>query len=391
MKLDTEDLATIERRFGPLWAELAELAGSETGGSRLYCLSRYTGTSDVADEGSLTRYLGWSHLVEDSSYAAEDTDNEPILFALLVSYGDYSSTTDADAANYRYLFGQWAAGMADPLLYNVGPNERDGIGLAVRIGDSRWSENALTDLIAIMNGLVDYPLISDETHSEYEHEKQEEWWDGCHRDLLAEIDDEMIGDDEPVDLAGEFYTWESAGLTDEYADDPRDRDDLVREVFYGLMGEGSHEWTWESATSIIPRYSQALVRDLIETLFVRPAHTAYVDRHTTNTGEWCEWGGQPLSRALSAVRENRCPDRCYASSVSYRADAVPSADPAQTALFEDTASVTPVPDGRVKYGYLSEHTTETGERCSQSGVRALVGAQNQIVNDHCPDVVIEYR
>lgn len=72
MKLDTEELATIKRRFGPLWAELAELAGTETGGTRLYYLSRYVGTSDVAEEDSLTRYLGWANLTiaRSDSFAA---------------------------------------------------------------------------------------------------------------------------------------------------------------------------------------------------------------------------------------------------------------------------------------------------------------------------------
>lgn len=179
MKLTEQDQDIIRAAHGPLWLELAALCAAKTGGTRLFYLDAYARMATLPDE----RYLDWDETVIIRRFAAlEDVRTvdgstfapEPIRIAVLVSYGDYSSSTDIDAANYRWLRDSVYNTRPDPLLLDVGHSESDGLGLAVRIGDSRWSAADLTELISIVANLADYPLIADDVHAEYESEKREE-------------------------------------------------------------------------------------------------------------------------------------------------------------------------------------------------------------------------
>jgi hypothetical protein len=302
MKLTEFDQDVLRAAYGEKWTELAVLCAEETGGARLFYLDAHARIATVPG----TRCLNWDETTYQQHYAAleavpaagGDMVPGPVRLAVLVSYGDHSTTTNLDAANYRWLHHRWSENVSDPLVF--------GLGLAVRIGDPRWSEDDLTELISIMNGLVDSPLISEKAHAEYENEKREEWWDGYRRELLNEVDDVMATDDQPLDAEGEPYTWETAPLAATYADDSRDRDDLIRAELY----ERVEEWIWEGATSIWPTYGADTLTDIVGELFNRPAHVAVLDDHTvsfrtTSTAGRFPWWSGRTSRHWSATRWTR--------------------------------------------------------------------------------------
>lgn len=79
----------------------------------------------------------------------------------------------------------------------------------------------------MLEGLQDYPLISDESHSEYEDQLADEAWDAWLRD-------DMIGDLEAVALEG----WE---ITDGVESE-------LRTAYYAYE---ENEWYCESATNIV--------------------------------------------------------------------------------------------------------------------------------------------
>lgn len=70
--------------------------------------------------------------------------------------------------------------------------------------------------------------------------------------LLDEVNDAMAADGQPLDSAGEPYTWETAPLDAAYTDDPRDREDLIRTELY----ERVEEWVWEGSVFIRPVYTE---------------------------------------------------------------------------------------------------------------------------------------
>ncbi|WP_158881957.1 hypothetical protein [Amycolatopsis anabasis] len=176
---------------------------------------------------------GIDRLPDETLYAlilsdGEETEDEYAVTLTLASYSDYGGSC-CDAANVRVFrdeFG-WVSTSTDGyhgdgaawVQFGELPDTQDiGNGL-----------DMLESLANAMDRLTDYPLLSDEAHSEYEHELQEEAWvSWLEWDVKSELDDQMGG-----------YL-EIFGFTD----------NEIRELYYSYE---ENEWECESATSVVNR------------------------------------------------------------------------------------------------------------------------------------------
>lgn len=123
-----------------------------------------------------------------------------------------------------------------------------------------WLESHARDL----NYLADYPLLDDESHSELETELADDAWDQwLGRDVLRSLDN-MIG--EVTRDQDDYVDHEEFPVTADYADDPRDREDIIRDVYYTYAGEHG-EWTCEGANSATNLRHDDAVRHVAETVF----------------------------------------------------------------------------------------------------------------------------
>lgn len=280
-----------------LWADVATYA--ETHSQAFYVRDgAYVATDPDA------RSIAWSeHLSPNAAsakyYAAHDDNDKPIMFCMLASYGDYSNSSTYDASNYRVLRGIYVDGLIDPLLYEVGTNERDGLGVAVRIGDPRWSIDQVWALANMVRGLADYPVLDEMDLSEYESELAEQWWQSSgEHDVHSLIDDHFAKPPVLLDSKGQPYTWETAQLSEEFmADNPGlsglDRDDMIKDLFL-------HDATLEpqSATEVYCTDFEATAEHIARTLFAPVPHVGRIDAHSGAEGTTC-----PASWEYASVGE----------------------------------------------------------------------------------------
>lgn len=183
-------------------------------------------------------------------YALIVTDGEgtrddcPIILTL-ASYSDYGGSC-LDASNVRDLDGtpgvQVSTGGAHgsgSAWVQLGELPSNGDDIDTGIG---WLES----LANTMDGLTDYPLISDETHSEYVHELAEESWDQSLGWITRSDLDDLAGGD-----VSDF------GFTD----------DEIRDLYYGYDG---NEWTCDTATEVRnERHADAVAHVLDEMVSAR--------------------------------------------------------------------------------------------------------------------------
>ncbi|TDC92368.1 hypothetical protein E1161_13430 [Saccharopolyspora aridisoli] len=177
----------------------------------------------------------------------EPQDYFPVTLNL-ISYSDYGGT-DLDAANVRALDGTPGVNVSTNGVHGensawiqLGELPTNGEDIETGIG---W----LKHLADTMDGLTDYPLINEETHSEYVLELADEAWgqflgDDTQRDLikLAEQNDVDI----PDDLTHYGYPVEDHA---EYVEYLREKsEDTIREAYYSYE---TNEWNCETATSVV--------------------------------------------------------------------------------------------------------------------------------------------
>lgn len=180
----------------------------------------------------------------------------PITLTLM-AYGDYHGS-DLDAANVRSLDGTPGVTVSMPGRRDDGGSATVVLGemtsFANAQGDEPSAEDAimwLRDLVSTLDGLSGYPLISDQTHSEYVTELADEAWDAY---LRSDIESEL----RKMSPDGEF----------DYADvkiigDPRDGDDIIRCAYYAFE---ENEWNAENATSVVNARHDDAVRHVAETV-----------------------------------------------------------------------------------------------------------------------------
>lgn len=147
----------------------------------------------------------------------------------LASYSDYGGN-DFDAANVRALGENFSW-----VSTRTGGFHGEGaawIQLGKLPGETTIAEalDQLEELADVLDGLTDYPLIDEETHSQYVGELAEEAWDQyLESDVRSELA-ELLGCDES-DL-----------------DDFRFSEDEIRELYYSFE---DNEWNCETATSVV--------------------------------------------------------------------------------------------------------------------------------------------
>jgi len=297
------------RTVADLWESIEDTAKSQLGlhEPALFYVSDWWPGLDDAD----VRSLDWRHTVHDERiwgraivmthpelFHSDGSGEEYVRFVMLASYGDYSGST-VDAANHRYFTAAYVTGRSDPLAYEVGYNERDGVGIAVRIGDPRFDIAALSELDSEVTGLADYPSVDDMALSDYESSLQDEWWSNHGLwDLKTAVDNHFEALS-VVDSNGNPYTWETAVLASDlpYTVVDDNRDDLLETVFFS--GDTDIEWVYDNATSAHPNDVDDATEYVIGVVFAaeQPNHYGPV---TTADGDVWLTADQIAAHAVSA-------------------------------------------------------------------------------------------
>lgn len=229
-----------------LWDQLTDWAAAR---DRVHPLSTY---SEASADGNLGRSLEWRHILPSGvSFRPGDASDLDVI--ILASYGDYCGSP-VDAANYRYLStvdgGQWLDGSSDvdPLLYTVGYSERDGLALAVMVGDVNWSAHGLDRLLSIISYADDNGgCMDDETLWAYEADLKSQWWSGVGRNDIPSQIAEIAGVSEIEHLVLLPATKEKIKAGQSLSDLMRDAVSYVIE-----LSEVGTDWTSNGATEMYP-------------------------------------------------------------------------------------------------------------------------------------------
>ncbi|GAB3475349.1 hypothetical protein [Amycolatopsis cihanbeyliensis] len=189
-------------------------------------------TSIAHDERGYSRYA--DRIEDEHLYAlivsdGEETDGYGPVTLTLAEYCDYGGSC-VDAANVKSFDGEFG-------WVSTSTNGVHGSGSAwVQLGELPDIDDidnglAMLEMLAdTMDGLTDYPLISDEAHSEYVNELAEEAWD------------QFLGWDVRSELA------ELLGCDEYHLDDFQFSEDEIRELYYSFE---DNEWNCETATSVV--------------------------------------------------------------------------------------------------------------------------------------------
>lgn len=202
-------------------------------------------TSLTVEDGRWSRY-GTEEIPAEQLYALIVSDGEgtadwaPVTLTL-AEYSDYGGHC-CDAANVRSLEGTpgvtvskhgiHGAGSAWLILGELPDLEDVDNGIAI-----------LEDLADTFDRLTDYPLISDEDHSDYVTELAEEAWEQwLGSDVVSEL----------AELAGcDTYEFEDFGYGEE----------TIREMYYSYE---ESEWNCETATSVVNARHDDTVKSIFD-------------------------------------------------------------------------------------------------------------------------------
>jgi hypothetical protein len=168
-------------------------------------------------------------------------------------WGDYVGSV-LDRANYESLLETFGN---DGFYINAGYHEYHALQLVTDqrepmfpdlyggIEEDETIRERLVSLVQIFSRLEsDYPLISDEKHSEVLDTLAEEYWDDC---LWREIPDDLH-DMFPDDIQpGEEWA-QLRRLRNAYPPGLRGHDDVFRDSYFGYEG---NEWVAETATNVV--------------------------------------------------------------------------------------------------------------------------------------------
>lgn len=205
----------------------------------------------LAAGGRLLRIAGWSRLdqllhgdfVAYRDLVPADHDEQDALLVELLSYSDYGGS-DLDAANVEALedmFTPYA------FVHLYGPH--GSVGLAVPFGRPLPEDpgcEQLSRLVATVEGLLDCPLVDEETHSRYVEELADAAWSQwLSFDVVRELEDYA-----PDDAASDAL-FDCGGET-------------LRDAYYGYEG---NEWQCETATSVTNLRHDEAVRHVAACVF----------------------------------------------------------------------------------------------------------------------------
>jgi hypothetical protein len=194
----------------------------------VYAVSEYTALAP--DRIVPGESLGWS-AVRPLPYTA---NTQRLVMIRDAGWGEYDNSSTYNRSNYRVLvesYGDWL------VTINNG-NDRDGRGLALIVGSV-----VPTELLRIIDGLSDYPVIDESDLSELESELTEEMWD------------RWVRFDLPRDLV-------DAGVSDDVLD--QITDNSLQSAFWGVVSDLSLYPHAESADSMV--FGRDEWSDIVETL-----------------------------------------------------------------------------------------------------------------------------
>lgn len=193
-------------------------------------------------------YASWQRIEHGQNVAYDNVRpaspcDDVDLLELPVSYSDYGGS-DLDAANARALieiFGR------DTFVHLYGPH--GSVGLALPSDEPLPDDpdgEMLADLVRIVEGLRDYPIVDEGVQSAYVDELADEAWSCWLRlDLARDLDDYAPdGDASDALLACD--------------------EDELRTAYYAFEG---NEWVCETATSVVNLRHDDAMRHLAATVF----------------------------------------------------------------------------------------------------------------------------
>jgi hypothetical protein len=163
-----------------------------------------------------------------------ERDDEWVVITL-AEYSDYGGS-DLDHANVRTLRDEY--GCDTDCGGGFHGHQRAVIVLGELPESDGMSDRVerLRAIVEAIEGLNDYPVLSDSEWSELQLELADEAWDAWLRsDLIGDLEN-LLGVDDI----------EEASVRDEFKGDPRDLDDVIRCAYYEFE---DNEWVCEDATS----------------------------------------------------------------------------------------------------------------------------------------------
>lgn len=223
-----------------LWRRLIDAPGVSVDRRGGYGPARVTVPTDEE--------IGWLVL-------ANGGDGGPVepIDLVLAEYSDYHGSS-LDHANVRVLRDGFGVAVQDGPAFHGHSRAVVVLGELPAADDLEESVEQLRVLVQAMEHLADYPLLSDEAHSELETELADEAWSAyLWADIRGEITDHIAATHPSCEPIG--------GTDDEF--DVSDHEDVIRELYYGYE---HNEWMCESATSVTNLRHDDTMRHVIAAL-----------------------------------------------------------------------------------------------------------------------------
>lgn len=153
------------------WETVGDMLGGDIEG--VYEVDKYgTRDIDLGDAGSIP-YSALS-----APGPSKPDPRKSLYLSRYLSYGDYDGSTAVERSNHQVFMDEHGE---KPGVYEIyGSHGASAIGVGLWVDDE--------DIIETLAALQDYPLISDDAHSEMEIEMQQEAYEsGADRDFVHEV------------------------------------------------------------------------------------------------------------------------------------------------------------------------------------------------------------
>lgn len=184
----------------------------------------------------------------DITYAWEGAGQ--YVVDLGVTWGDYTGS-DLDRSNWNYLRDTYGE---DKFVNITDIFGCQGLALVLGVVPEDSDLDEIDSIVHDLKRLDVYPLLDEDHHSEMINEMATESWnDYLRHDVSSELEGKNYSED--------FY--DRSGWKDEYKNDPRDNEDIVRDIYYGY---DNNEWYAETATEVVNGRHDDAVRHVYETL-----------------------------------------------------------------------------------------------------------------------------
>lgn len=207
------------------------------------------------------------HLHTSDSYHTAWIRATKYVLDLGCVWGDYVGS-DLNRANYLALIESYGQ---DSFVKIGDFYGSESLGIILGELPDGWDFDMLAGLTHDLKRLEDYPLLDEEVHSQLEHDEAENAWESH---LMSDVMSELGGRDYTLDIENREL-W-----SDAYRDDPRETEDIVRDLYYSYE---QNEWTFESATSIVNNRSDEAVEHVWESIWaeLNPSQSLMAAIHKT--------------------------------------------------------------------------------------------------------------